>query len=316
MPAPSLQDAQQIFSNAGLRTQYGVILPPGARVAAYVRSTGLQSGDDSFLATNLVTTLAAGLARCRSGMGDFVVCLPGHVENVADATTFSNALVASVRIIGVGRGPSAPTFTWTATAGQWLINKNDVVIAGLRFANASVGGVASAIQIQATDFLFTSNEVELTPVGAAGTFVAFLNLVGATRATISGNLFRTSASASTWAILCSGGVSTGVAITDNEMIGAFEAAGAININNATTVLKVLRNYIENTAAASVVCITFGNFACDGMCYDNRLFTKNGGAMVSGTSVIAIGAAVLVGFGANLCSNDPRASGITLPTVDT
>src|SRR3954471_7705856 len=121
-------DPQGVYGDQGLRTQYGIILPPGARVAAYVRSIGVQSGDDAFLASNLVTTLAAGLARVRPNLGDYVVVLPGHVESVADATTFSGALVAGTKIIGVGKGSNAPTFNWTATAAQWLVNKADVTI--------------------------------------------------------------------------------------------------------------------------------------------------------------------------------------------
>ena len=33
MPGISLLDAQQIYTNNGLRTQYGLILPAGSRVA-------------------------------------------------------------------------------------------------------------------------------------------------------------------------------------------------------------------------------------------------------------------------------------------
>jgi len=72
-------DLPNIATGLGHRTKYGsVILSPGARVAAYVRSTGAQSDDDPMLNANLVTTLSAGLARCRSGFNDVVFVLPGH----------------------------------------------------------------------------------------------------------------------------------------------------------------------------------------------------------------------------------------------
>jgi hypothetical protein len=68
-------DPQGVYSDQGIRTQYGIILPPGARVAAYVRSTGVQSGDDAFLASNLSTTLAAGLAQTRSSLAQGLLAL-------------------------------------------------------------------------------------------------------------------------------------------------------------------------------------------------------------------------------------------------
>src|SRR6478735_8493726 len=164
----SLQDAQQIFSNAGLRTQFGIVLPPGARVAAYVRSTGQQPGDDTFLTTNLCSTLAQGLARARAGLGDFVVVLPGHVENVADATTFSAALVAGTRIIGVGRGTAMPTFTWTQTTSQWAIAVNDVQIAGIRISPIGINGVVLPINITVTDVSISDNEFNAPAVALTG----------------------------------------------------------------------------------------------------------------------------------------------------
>jgi hypothetical protein len=66
----SLEQATQVLTDQGLRTQYGLNIPPGARIAAYVRSTGVQTDDSAFLATNIVTPLAQGLARVRAGFGD------------------------------------------------------------------------------------------------------------------------------------------------------------------------------------------------------------------------------------------------------
>ena len=45
----SLQDAQQVFTDQGLRTQYGLILPPGCQGRCVCSLTGIQSGDDAFL---------------------------------------------------------------------------------------------------------------------------------------------------------------------------------------------------------------------------------------------------------------------------
>lgn len=317
----SLQDAQQVYSNAGLRTQYGLILPPGARVAAYVRSTGVQAGDDGFLATNLVTTLAAGLARCRSGMGDFVVCLPGHVETVTDATTFSGALLAGTRIVGVGRGTNAPTVRFAAAGGRWTVAVNDVLITGLRFQMAGTTAVPSnttlAISVTADDFAFVANDVEVTIATALATTA--INVSGAAaRFDISNNSIHgaygiTGAAAP---VIISGTGADG-RICDNEMILAGASAlGLINVTGAVSGLKVLRNIMVNTAAASVSCITFANTNSAGACADNRITVFSTGASVSGTTGITIGAACVVGFFNNLVVNDPLTSGKLLPTVDT
>src|SRR5688572_22959942 len=60
------------------------IIKPGGRIAAYVRSTGAVDGEDHFANSGmLVTTIAAGLLRCRAGQNDIIYCLPGHTETFA-----------------------------------------------------------------------------------------------------------------------------------------------------------------------------------------------------------------------------------------
>lgn len=306
----------QVTTDNGLVTPYGIILPPGSQIAAYVRSTGAQSQDTAFIATNLVPTLAAGLARARPGLGDFVVVLPGHVENVADATTFSGSLQAGVKIVGVGRGGNTPTFTFTTTGSQWLVNKADVSITGLRFVLDAVNNVVAAINVTAADFGFYGNELTCASV-SGGPIIVLTMAAGAARFDITGNVFRgNNSGAAATAVAVTGAVDAG-RIADNEMTSCWvSATGAINITAAATNLKILRNIIENTAAASVAAINFANVAVDGMCCDNRFFVKNTGAMVSGTNVIVLGAGCLVGFDQNFCSNDVLKSGILLPTADT
>ena len=63
---------------AGLRTQFGTILPPGGKVVAYVHSSGYAIGDDDDVRSMIFTTLNDGLKQCRSGKGDTVMVLPGH----------------------------------------------------------------------------------------------------------------------------------------------------------------------------------------------------------------------------------------------
>lgn len=141
------------FSNvprfaAPLQTPYGVLSAPGTRVAAYVRSGGVQDGDDDFIASNLVTSLNTALARCRSGLGDTVYVLPGHEEDVSAADHLSN-LVAGTNIVGIGAGTNRPTFTWSAAASTLLLNVANVSIQNVIMEMAGDPTLTAALSVAA-----------------------------------------------------------------------------------------------------------------------------------------------------------------------
>lgn len=305
----------QINIDQGIATQYGLVLPPGANVAAYVRSTGVQPTDTGYLATNLVATLAAGLARVRAGFGDFVVVLPGHSELIIDATTISNAIQSGTRIVGVGTGTLKPTFTFNTTTASIAVSVANVLISGCLFLLDGINAVANAFNITGSDFQFVNNEVEVSTTAKAAVICMTLG-TGASRANISGNVFRgLIASPVTNGILVSGALAD-VRIEDNELwFPSSTANGNINVTGVCTGLKIFRNFIGNSTAASVTALNFANVAIEGMAVENRLYCKNTGGIVSGTNVITFGAAVLMAFDDNLCSNDPRTSGLLMPTQD-
>lgn len=303
---------QSIYSDNGIRTQYGIILPPGARVAAYVRSTGIQSGDDGYLAANLCTTLAQGLARARSGLGDFVVCLPGHVESVADGTTFSAALVAGTKILGIGKGSNTPTFTWTATAGQWNVGVADVFIGGLRLDFSGINAVVNAINVNAADFGFSFNEVIVSSTAKAPTACMTLT-VNAARADISGNRFRgLAASVPTSTILVSGAAPDVTIVGNLFVCPATAATGHINVTAAALGLSITDNRMYNTAAASTVCIAVGAVAADGIVGNNFFGVLTNG--VADAQGITFGVGSLLKAFQNFCSDEPQKSGKLSPPV--
>lgn len=313
----NLLAATAVTSDQGIATPYGILLPPGAQVAAYVRSTGAQSQDSAFVTTNLVSTLAAGLARVRSGLGDFVVLLPGHAENVADATTISNAIQAGTKILGVGLGSNTPTFTFTATTSSIAVSVNDVSIIGCRFLLDGINAVANAFNITGADFNFVSNDVETSTTAKAATIVMTLG-TGAHRANISGNVFRGLASvASTNGILVSGAI-TDAKIADNEMVFATTTTnGLINVTGVAVGLKILRNTLNNTVAASVAAINFANVAITGSTWGNMITVLSTGAVSAGVTGITVGGTNnLMGFFQNFTVNDANKSGLLTPAVDT
>lgn len=321
MPGISLLDAQQIYSNNGLRTQYGLILPAGSRVAAFVRSTGVQTGDDSFLATNLVQRLADALPRVRPGFGDFVVCLPGHKENVTDAVTFSTALPPGVKIIGVGRGSNMPTFTWTTASAQLKVSQPDVLITGLRLLLAGTPAnpvtAAQAINISADDCGFTFNDVELGNSAANATIG--VGITGtASRYDVSGNVFRgsTNAPSSVSIAVNSPGVD-GIISQNRIFAGASVSSGNIAVLTGAQRLAIDDNEILNISRFSVAGISYVDVPTTGVCSGNRIAVTSQGAVVPGQTGIWVGGlSNLTAFFNNFAVNDPNKSGLLVPAVDT
>ncbi len=126
-------------------------LAPGAKIVAFVRSGGALANDFAEVADRTVTTLNAGLARCRAGYGDVVVVMPGHTENISVADQMSS-LIAGTRIIGMGRGTQRPTFTWTAATSSFLLDVANCTIENciLKLCDAGNGGVTVANPITVT----------------------------------------------------------------------------------------------------------------------------------------------------------------------
>lgn len=301
-----------------MKTPFGItLLPPGSRVAAYVRSTGAQSGDDPFTQANLVPTLAAGLARARSGLGDTVVVLPGHSESVTDATMLTG-LVAGTRIMGFGRGSNMPVFRWTATAAQWAIAVADVTIQGLRLRLEGANGVVKAINVTAADVGIYGCDIEASSGASNKATIGIEIGTGADRAELIGNIFRGVAAGVVTDVVKVAGTADQVRIADNELAAAgTSATGLIHVTAVATNIKILRNIVSNLTAASVAGIGIDNVGVTGVIASNFLNCLSTGAMVSGTAGIAFptGSAQLVRCFQNFVSNDPRTSGLILPTVD-
>lgn len=205
------------FTNAmqaHLFNRYGITIPPTAHVAAFVRSTGVIKGDDSFIKNNLVTDLNSALARCTSGRQDYVFVLPGHTENVSSADAMSS-LVAGTQIVGIGDGAGRPAFTWSVAAATFLfdvanvglhncvlnlepgtgtvtvaapitVSGNGCAITGctIRFSTDANNKVTQAFTVTGDDFRFENN---ICYGATAGECVAFMDLNAAHRAVLRGN---------------------------------------------------------------------------------------------------------------------------------
>lgn len=307
-------DLPNVATGVGFRSKFGpIVLEPGARVAAYVRSTGAASDDDPVISTNLVTTLAAGLARCRSGKNDVVFVLPGHSENVADGTTFSGALVAGTRIIGCGYGSNRPTFRWTATGSQWNITKADVMIANLKLLLEGAV-VVKAIVSTAANTSILGCEINTGTVAATNLATIGIEIgAAADMFCLCGNYIHGIAAATSTKVVSVVGVADGVTICDNKIMAATSAVtvGVIDITAAATGMDIGRNLLQNRIASSETVLSVNASAATGVYYDNY------GATEAGTPVSDIfeaNAASLLRPFQNFGTDTKGASGLLSPAV--
>lgn len=306
------RDLQLIQNGAGLRTPFGLYLPPGGKVAAYVRSTGPQDQDDNAIKYNLVTTLAAALLRVRSGQGDTVIVLPGHSESGV-GTTMMSGLAAGTKIIGVGQGSAMPTFRWTATTDQWAIAAADVQISGLKLRLEGANGVVKAVLVTGANFLFAGNEVQVASGAALKATIAMELGAGADGALIRDNFWYGTATHNVTDGLKIVAALDRVRVLSNIMdFSATAANGNIHVTAAATKLQIGGNVVQNDHTASTACIVVDAVAATGMIWDNYVSTINNG--VATAQGITLGAGCLMRAFQSFSSDEPVKSGVLTPTV--
>lgn len=266
-----------------LSVSTGTFIKPGGRVAAYVRSTGLEEGDDLFaMSGNLVASINQGLARCRPGKNDIVYVLPGHTESVTAADGWSN-LVAGAQIVSAGRPGASnnPTVTFsTSTAAQLAIDAADVSIVGLTFDMAGLDNIVNPILVTARGFSFVGNHVVFQSAAASAQPVDGIILgAGAHNCVISHNKFLSDDAGETNAgsvILI--GASAALALQDvnvsnNYIIGSItEAATDALIMVATTGsgIVIKDNDLYVLTATGDCAVRAANVAASGVIARNKI----------------------------------------------
>lgn len=154
-------------------TPGATLIKPGGRIAAYVRSTGAQDGEDHFANSGmLVSTINAGIARCRSGQNDIVYVLPGHTETYSSSGSIWT-MVAGAQVIGVGvpGATNCPTITLAHTGASLALSAANMTVCGLNIttATASTTGfivVTGAGVTLANNFITTTAALGANPLMA------------------------------------------------------------------------------------------------------------------------------------------------------
>lgn len=275
----------------------GTWIKPGGRVAAYVRSTGLQEGDDLFaMSGNLVPSINAACARCRSGKRDIVYVLDGHTESVTGADAWSN-LVAGTQIVSAGRPGAASngTITFgTSTAAQVLVDVADVSILGLNLVMNGLDNIVLPISVTAAGFTFANNEVTFqTAAGVAQPVDGIALGAGANFAEISNNRFlsedNTDQNTGSVILIGTGAAQglVGVKVNDNYIIASTpgDTDGIIHVASTGRGVEIRRNVIHQLATTADSAIRADNVACLGVIADNIIrMTENNAPAGSGVIV--------------------------------
>jgi hypothetical protein len=297
---------------------HGLINPPGARVAGYVRSGGLQANDEPGLEAHLHTTLESALAEARSGYGDTVYVLPGHAQDVEDALMLTN-LVPGTRIIGLcdPRHSIAPTFTFkTATSASWVIDDANVLITGLRFDLTGIDAVADAFQVSAAGCEIAGNYFWCEDSTAQAVNVIDLDS-GCTDLILVGNYFYgEGADDVTTAVLIDGAFGADSVIADNIFMGGWHASqGAIRVGGAVKRIAILRNQLANLFTGSPngrVLIDVQDAASTGIIDGNTCYIEHDGITQDFGIVYAGTSSTKLRCGRNYVADAPERAAILVP----
>lgn len=307
----------------GISTPYATLLPPGSKVAAYVRGTNgtllQQSNDDPFLAKNLVATLNEGCKRVRSGAGDTIIVLPGHTENFAVADSVPD-LLAGTRIISAGRPGASnnPTFTWTATASTLLLNVADVTLQGCNLNFAGIDAVVAAITVSAAGCALLGNHITLA-AGSAGVTTAITVAAGANNCLIAGNKMLQTGTQTEVNIISITGAVDNLEIAHNTISCLLTSAtgGVIQVGEAATNLSIHDNRIYNAVEDGVGIRIADTFAATGMIYNNFFRGIDAGGTVANTlKVVSFEGTTesLLGCYQNFSTDEATTSGILSPAA--
>lgn len=272
--------------SVGQRTAFGTWVPPGARVAAYVGPQS-ESTDAYSSSSLLVSTLAAGLARCRAGKGDVVFVLPGHTETVS-TTTMLDALVSGTQIIGCAPFGSGlmPTFTFAGTTNTstWTVDDANVTIANIKFNCDGADSIDTPLVVTAAGFRLEGCLVNL---GSSTTLDCdtFLTLgAGSTNAYIVNNKMQSTSTAVNTNVISITAAVDGITIAGNFIRTTLSSAtgGVIQIGAAATNLDIHHNVIRNFVEDGVGIRVADTFAATGMIYCNFFGGTDAGGTVANT----------------------------------
>ena len=200
-----------------------------------------------------MATLDAAVGLCTDNEGDFIYLAQGHAEDIIIAAG-TDIDVAGVTIIGLGRGASRPTFTFTtAVDASFDLAAADVSVSNIYFV-AGVDSMTGNINVTAANCALIDCEFEDGTTATIDTIDVVILSAGADDCLIDGFRMVHTGDQQQSAIQVPTGAD-GVEIR-NCFIIVDTAVGCIECAQATN-LFIHHNTIENLNASDI-CITLGS----------------------------------------------------------
>ena len=103
-------------------------------------------------------TLDYAVGLTTASNGDIIYVAAGHAETLSTADGV-DVDVAGLRIVGLGEGNNRPTFTYSATAGEFVIGAANVTVENMRFV-AGISSITMGISVEAAGDNFTLRNCE------------------------------------------------------------------------------------------------------------------------------------------------------------
>lgn len=264
----------------------GTWIKPGGEVVAYVRSTGVQNGDNSAVAAKMVLTIAAGVNLCRAGMNDVVIVLPGHTETV---TTTLFTPVAGAQIIGAGMpgATNAPNITLGAAAATLALSAANMTLAGLNI-NSATATVTGAIVVTGAGVTLANNFISFTGALGANPGIA---VTGAANFTMASN--HVVCNSTDPVVEVTGAGSTNLVITDNLIRQSQATSGGACISLANTAGisgMIARNFLKmagGVAAGNILSAVGANILATVGLFENYAVDNGAGSASLEPAVIAL-----------------------------
>ena len=236
----------------GVYTIAGVDEVPGD--AWFVDSAATNAGVTTGHGTNPHTpfaTLAYAFSSDLVSSGDTVYIMPSHAETIAAAGGITMD-IAGVRVVGLGKGATRPTFSFSTALSTWLITAASTTVENIICTVSAAVDVTAGITVTAADC--TLKNIEVRESGATLQFVNFLVIhTGGARTTVNGFVFSGAAGDIGNAAILISAVVDQVRIENVWIVGTL-IAGGISSTAANTNLLLRDIYVENKLAGTDTCI--------------------------------------------------------------
>jgi hypothetical protein len=218
--------------------------------------------------------------------GDVVYLMPGHTETIGAAGSIAMD-IAGVRVVGLGKGSSRPTFTWSATGSTWTIAGANCTVDNVLCTTTGVINVTAGILVTGADVSILN--VEGRDGAADSQFIDFLGFgTGAARGLVKAFRFLGHATGDANASACQvTAVVDQFRVEDFWAIGLFAAAG-LETTAANTNMLAKDVYVEQKHATADAGVTL-HASTTGLMIN--CFVKSATNDAAGYTAALVGAAV-------------------------